>query len=139
MNPARTTAPPATGSATPGLSLAVVLVPVVLTWVASGGGSASWVEVVQVGTALWLLAQHTGLAVTGGHLGLVPLGTAVVPLLACSYAGMRLARSLDPKADKIAAGASRARPSAAPRSALITMALPGHPIPVEPPPVVVRQ
>lgn len=148
MNPARTTAPPATGSATPGLSvagvavlpmapvagalaaaqaaaasLAVVLVPVVLTWVASGGGSASWVEVVQVGTALWLLAQHTGLAVTGGHLGLVPLGTAVVPLLACSYAGMRLARSLDPKADKIAAGASRARPSAAPRSALITMAL----------------
>lgn len=148
MNPGRTASPPAAGSATPGLSvagvdvlpmapvagalaavqaaaasLAVVLVPVVLTWVASGGGSASWVEVVQVGTAFWLLAQHTGLTVAGGHLGLVPLGTAVVPLLACVYAGVRLSRGLDPKADKIAAGASRALPSPAPRSALIAMAL----------------
>ncbi len=104
-------------------SLVVILVPVVLTWVVTGGGTASWAEVVRLAAALWLLAQHTGLAVDGGHLGLVPLGMALVPLLACAYGGARLARSLDPKAERIAAGSSRAAPSPAPRSALITMAV----------------
>jgi hypothetical protein len=104
-------------------SLVVVLVPVVLTWVVTGGGAASWLDVVRLAAAFWLLAQHTGLAVDGGHLALVPLGMAPVPLLACAYAGARLARSLDPLAERIAAGSSRATPAPAPRNALITMAI----------------
>ncbi len=104
-------------------SLVIVLVPVVLTWVVTGGGSASWLEVVQLATMLWLLAQHTGLAVEGGQLSLVPLGLGLLPLLACAYAGTRLARSLDPMAERIAAGASRARPQPAPRAALVAMSV----------------
>ncbi len=103
-------------------SLVVVLVPVVATWVVTGGGSASWLEVVKVAAALWLLAQHTGLEIEGGRLALLPLGLTLVPLLACGYAGTRLARSLDPRAARIAAGATRAAPSPAPRAALLTMA-----------------
>ena len=104
-------------------SLVVVLVPVVLTWVVTGGGTAAWIDVVKLATMLWLLGQHAGLAVDGGNLSLVPLGLAVVPLLASAYAGTRLARSLDPKAERIAAGSTRAAPEPAPRAALLTMAI----------------
>lgn len=104
-------------------SLVVVLVPVVLTWVVTGGGTAAWIDVVKLATMLWLLGQHAGLAVEGGHLSLVPLGLAAVPLLACAYAGTRLARSLDPNAERIAAGSTRAAPEPAPRTALLTMGI----------------
>ncbi len=104
-------------------SLVVVLVPVVLTWVVTGGGTAAWIEVVKLATMLWLLGQHAGLAMDGGNLSLVPLGLAAVPLLASAYAGTRLARSLDPLAERIAAGSSRAAPEPAPRAALLTMAI----------------
>ena len=102
-------------------SLVLVLGPVVLTWVVTGGGDASWLEVVQIATMLWLLAQHAALAMDGGQLALVPIGLTAVPLLACAYAGTRLARSLDPQAERIASGSSRAVPQAAPRAALVTM------------------
>lgn len=104
-------------------SLVVVLVPVVLTWVVTGGGTADWIEVVRLATMLWLLGQHTGLALDGGHLSVVPLGLAAVPLLACAYAGTRLARSLDPRAERIAAGSTRAAPEPAPAAAVLTMAI----------------
>jgi len=106
-------------------SLVVVLAPVVLTWVTGGGDEAGWLDVVRLAAALWLLAQHGGLAVDGGHLGLVPLGLACVPVLACGYAGARLARSLDPRAERIASGATRAAPSPAPRRAVASLAV-GH-------------
>ena len=103
-------------------SLVALLVPVVVAWVAASGGRAEWTTVLQAGACVWLLAQHAGLAVDGGIVGLLPLGLAAVPLVACWYAGRRLARVLDPKAERIAAGATRSRPSAPPRSALLAMA-----------------
>jgi hypothetical protein len=99
-------------------SLVVVLVPVVGTWIATTGGSASWTDVVRIGLDLWLLAQHGGIVVGGGHVGLVPLGLSAAPLVACWYAGRRLARVLDPQGERIAAGATRARPSFPPLRAL---------------------
>jgi hypothetical protein len=103
-------------------SLVALLVPVVLAWVAASGGRTEWTTVLQAGFCIWLLAQHAGLAVDGGFVGLLPLGLAVVPLASCWYAGRRLGRVLDPNADRIAAGGTRSRPTAPPRSALLAMA-----------------
>ncbi len=103
-------------------SLVAVLVPVVLAWVAASGGRTEWTTVLQAGFCVWLLAQHVGLAVEGGFVGLLPLGLAVVPLASCWFAGRRLARVLDPNAERIAAGATRSRPAGPPRSALLAMA-----------------
>ena len=103
-------------------SLVALLAPVVVAWVAASGGRAEWTTVLQAGCCMWLLAQHAGLGVDGGFVGLVPLGLAAVPLVSCWYAGRRLGRVLDPNAERIAAGATRSRPSAPPRSALLAMA-----------------
>jgi len=99
-------------------SLVAVLVPVVLTWVVSAEGAATWTQAVRFSLTTWLLAQHGGVTVDGGHVGLVPLGLAAVPVAACWFAGRRLARTLDPRADKIAAGLSRAAPAWPPARAL---------------------
>jgi hypothetical protein len=71
---------------------------------------------------VWLLAQHGGLAVAGGHVGIVPLGLTLAPLAACWLGGRRLARVLDPRADAIAAGATRATPTWPPAVALASFA-----------------
>ncbi|HEX2806621.1 MAG TPA: DUF6350 family protein, partial [Kineosporiaceae bacterium] len=92
-------------------SLVPVAVPVVLGWVLGAGGHATWIQVVRLAVGLWLLSHHAGLAVSGGHVGLVPIGLAALPLIACWFAGRRLARTMDPNAERIAAGAGRARPA----------------------------
>jgi hypothetical protein len=85
---------------------------VVLAWVLGAGGQETWVQAVRLSLGLWLLAQHSGMAVSGGHVGLVPLGLLAVPLLSCRFAGRWLARTMDPRAERIAAGATRAEPAA---------------------------
>jgi len=92
-------------------SLVPVLVPVVLAWVLGAGGQSTWIQTVRLAIGLWLLGHHAGLAVDGGHVGLVPLGLAAAPLISCWYAGRWLARTMDPQAERIAAGATRARPA----------------------------
>ena len=77
-------------------SLVPVLVPVVLAWVLGAGGQASWIQAVRLSLGLWLLGHHAGLAVTGGHVGLVPLGLVAAPVISLWYAGRRLARTMDP-------------------------------------------
>ncbi len=98
-------------------SLGLVAAPVVAVWVLTSGTQTTWPQAVRVAGAVWLLAQHTGLSVTGGHVGLVPLGLTVVPLLACYHAARRLSRTLDPAwADQ---GTARSRePVLPPRRAL---------------------
>jgi len=91
--------------------LVPVAAPVVAAWVLGAGGQATWAQTVRLSLGLWLLAQHAGLAISGGHVGLVPIGLALVPFLATWFAGRRLARTMDPRADRIAAGATRAVPA----------------------------
>jgi len=91
--------------------LVPVAVPVVVAWVLGAGGQSGWDGTVRLALALWLLGHHTGLTITGGHVGLVPLGLALVPLASTWLAGRRLARIMDPRAERIAAGASRAAPA----------------------------
>jgi Family of unknown function (DUF6350) len=103
-------------------SLVAVLAPVVLAWVVDSDGKGTWLQAVRLSLAVWLLAQHGGLAVAGGHVGIVPLGLAIAPLAACWMGGRRLARLLDPRADAIAAGATRAVPAWPPAVALASFA-----------------
>ncbi|HET9655226.1 MAG TPA: DUF6350 family protein [Kineosporiaceae bacterium] len=103
-------------------SLVLVLVPVIGSWIVGTGGSATWTDVVRIALDLWLLAQHGGLVVADGHVGLVPLGLSCAPLAACWYAGRRLGRVLDPQGERIAAGLTRARPAFPPMRALALFA-----------------
>lgn len=104
-------------------SLVVILVPVVLAWATASYSRAPWGQALQVGVAAWLLAHHAGIAVPGGHLGLVPLGLTLVPLISCWLAGVRLARNLDPNAEAIRAGVGRARPALPPTRSLMALVL----------------
>jgi len=103
-------------------SLVVVLVPVVLAWVTSTR-SGGWLPATRIGLDAWLLSQHAGLIIPGGHIGLVPMGLLPVPALACWFAGRRLARTMDPKAAAIAAGVSLARPARVPMRAITAFVL----------------
>lgn len=91
--------------------LVPVAVPVVVAWILGAGGDATWAQAVRLSLGLWLLGHHTGLSITDGHVGLVPLGLLAVPLLATWFAGRRLGRRMDPRAERIAAGVTRARPA----------------------------
>ena len=104
-------------------SLVVALVPVVGTWVVTQGTHTTVAQAVRVSVAAWLLAHHGGLVVDGGHFALVPLGLSTIPAVSCWFAARRLARSLDPRAERIGAGVSRARPAAIPVRALIAFTL----------------
>jgi len=99
-----------------------VAVPVVIAWVLGAGGQATWAQAVRLSLGLWLLAHRTGLTISGGHVGLVPLGLTLVPLISTWYAGRWLARALDPRAERIAAGATRSAPVMPPRAALVAFA-----------------
>src|SRR3954447_11800328 len=103
-------------------SLVAVLAPVVLAWVVDSDGKGTWLQAVRLSLGVWLLAQHGRLAVAGGHVRLVPLGLTIAPLAACWMGGRRLSRMLDPKAEAIAAGATRAAPSWPPAVALAAFA-----------------
>src|SRR4051812_13736871 len=86
-------------------SLVVVLAPVVLAWVVDSDGKGTWLQAVRLSLAVWLLAQHGGLAVDGGHVGIVPLGLTIAPLAALWLGGRRVAPLLDPPPDAPAARA----------------------------------
>ena len=115
-------APAATAASTAaqavGASLVAVLAPVVLAWVVDSDGRGTWLQAVRLALTLWLLAQHGGLVVDGGHVGLVPLGLTLAPVAACWFGGRRLARVLDPRAEAIAAGATRSAPAWPPATAI---------------------
>ncbi len=99
-------------------SLTIILVPVVLAWATASFSAAPWGRAVQFGVAAWLLAHHTGIAIPGGHAGLVPLGLMALPVMSCWVAGVRLARTLDPNAADVRAGVGRASPRMPPIRAL---------------------
>jgi uncharacterized protein DUF6350 len=104
-------------------SLVVILIPVVLAWASASYSRAPWGQALQFGVAAWLLAHHAGIVIPGGHIGLVPLGLTMIPMVSCWLAGVRLARNLDPNAEAIRAGIGRARPVAPPPRALMALVL----------------
>src|SRR3954462_7292843 len=122
VRPARTATAVAAAAQAAGASLVAVLAPVVLAWVVDSAGRGTWVQAVRLALALWLLAQHGGLTVDGGHIGLVPIGLALIPLAGCWSGARRLSRVRDPKAEAIAAGATRSAPSWPPAVALAAFA-----------------
>jgi hypothetical protein len=101
----------------------VILVPVVLAWATASYSRAPWGEALQVGIAAWLLAHHSGIVIPGGHLGLTPLGLTLIPLVSCWFAGVRLARNLDPNAEAIRSGIGRRRPAWPAPRALMALVL----------------
>jgi hypothetical protein len=93
-----------------GGSLLVVLAPAVVGWLATPERT-TWTGVLRVGALLWLLGQHVPVTVTGGELSFAPLGLLAVCCASLVTAGRRMSRVLDPLADRIESGASRATPS----------------------------
>ncbi len=104
-------------------SLVIILVPVVLAWATASYSQAPWGRVLQVGVAAWLLAHRCGIVIPGGHVGLTPLGLTLIPLVSCWFAGVRLARNLDPNAEAVRSGVGRRRPVAPAPRALIALVL----------------
>src|SRR3954452_20867743 len=104
-------------------SLVVFLVPVVLAWATASYSRAPWSQALQVGVAAWLLAHHSGIVIPGGHVGLTPLGMTLIPLISCWFAGVRLARNLDPNAEAIRSGVLRRRPAPPAPRALMALVL----------------
>ncbi len=94
-----------------GGSFLVVVVPVVLTWLTATGDRAPWTGVLRLGAVLWLLGQHTPVGVPGGDVSFVPLGLLAVCAATLVAASRRMARVLDPLAERIETGASRAAPA----------------------------
>ena len=91
-----------------GAGLVAVAVPVLLVWAAdsrSGAGAGAAVAMV---AQIWLLAHGTGIAATGGTIGLVPLGLFVLPLLLLERAARHAASQHEvtaiPDAARLAAG-----------------------------------
>lgn len=100
-------------------SLVVVLAPVVLAWVGVPN-RADWFAATRIAISAWLLAHGGAIGVPpDGRIGLLPLGLTLVPAATCWLATRRLSRVLDPKADAVAAGVSRARPARLPTPALV--------------------
>jgi hypothetical protein len=122
VRPAPTAAAVAAAAQAVAASLVAVLAPVVLAWVLDSDGRGTWLQAVRFSLGLWLLAQHGGLVVDGGHVGLVPLGLTLAPAAACWFGGRRLSRVLDPRAEAIAAGATRSAPAWPPAVALAAFA-----------------
>ena len=120
VRPAPTAAAVAAAAQAAGASLVAVLAPVVLAWVVDSAGRGTWVQAVRLALALWLLAQHGGLDRRRRPRRPGALGLSLFPLAACWFGGRRLARALDPRAEAIAAGATRAVPAWPPAVALAT-------------------
>jgi Family of unknown function (DUF6350) len=102
-------------------SLVVILVPTVLAWATASYSRAPWGQALRFGVDTWLLAHHATIAIPGGHVGLTPLGLLGIPLVSCWFAGVRLARAVDPHADAIRDGIGRSRPVWPPPRALLAL------------------
>ncbi len=74
------------------LGLAVVVLLCLVAWATSPHQDASLGSSIDVALQLWLLAHHTGLAVAGGHIALVPLGLTALPAWLLVRAGRAVAR-----------------------------------------------
>ena len=78
------------------MGLIVATVVVMASWASSGGTTAAS-QALRVASATWLLSQHVGVAVgplPSVHLGLVPLGLMLIPMVLLVRAGQSVARTV---------------------------------------------
>jgi uncharacterized protein DUF6350 len=74
-----------------GISFAIITVPLLAAWALASDVTAGWLQAFRLAADGWLLVHHVTVAYPGGHLGLVPLGLALVPVLAVYRSARRLA------------------------------------------------
>lgn len=78
------------------LSFAVVVLPAVAVYVATsaapGNEGTSWPSAVGIGAAVWLLAHGVPIVTAGSVVSVVPLGIAMIAVLACYASARRTAR-----------------------------------------------
>jgi hypothetical protein len=72
--------------------LVAVALPVLLVWAADARSGAGAAAALRAAGQVWLVAHGVGLAVPGGHLGLVPLGLLALPFALLLRAGGHGAR-----------------------------------------------
>ncbi len=77
-----------------GAGLVAFAVPVLLAWASDGRSGAGAAEATRTAGQLWLLAHGTPLALSGGSVGLTPLGLVALPLLLLHRAGRHGARTV---------------------------------------------
>lgn len=77
-----------------GAGLVAFAVPVLLAWASDGRSGAGAAEATRTAGQLWLLAHGTALALSGGTVGLTPLGLVALPLLLLHRAGRHGARTV---------------------------------------------
>lgn len=77
-----------------GAGLVAFAVPVLLAWASDGRSGAGAAEATRTAGQLWLLAHGTPLALSGGTVGLTPLGLAALPLMLLHRAGRHGARTI---------------------------------------------
>lgn len=77
-----------------GAGLVAFAVPVLLAWATDGRSGAGAAEATRTAGQLWLLAHGTPLALSGGTVGLTPLGLVALPLMLLYRAGRHGARTV---------------------------------------------
>ncbi|MEV8633343.1 DUF6350 family protein [Streptosporangium sp. NPDC051023] len=80
-----------------GVGLAVLTTFTLVGWIASPRGAfgAGLPGVFRTAAQLWLVAHHAGFAISGGVVGLLPLGLTVLPAFLLYRAGVWMARDAD--------------------------------------------
>jgi len=80
---------------TSALGLLSVEVVILLLWAAEPHSGSGAVSALRTGVGFWLAAQHTGLRVGAGEIGLVPYGLTLLPASLLWRGGRRIGRGMD--------------------------------------------
>ncbi|MFI7618746.1 DUF6350 family protein [Nonomuraea terrae] len=84
-------------AATLGLGLAALTTLTLIGWIAAPSGAlgAGLPGVFRTAAQLWLAAHHAGFAISGGRVGLLPLGLMILPAMLLYRAARWMARDAD--------------------------------------------
>ncbi|MFG2077324.1 hypothetical protein SAMN05421874_118144 [Nonomuraea maritima] len=84
-------------AATLGVGLAALTTLTLVGWIAAPSGAlgAGLPGVFRTAAQLWLAAHHAGFAISGGRVGLLPLGLMILPAVLLYRAGRWMARDAD--------------------------------------------
>ena len=74
-----------------GISLGIVVVPLLAVWATAAHVSASWTQALRISVTAWLLIQHVAIAYPGVSSRWSPLGLTLVPGIAIYRSARKLA------------------------------------------------